>query len=115
MVYVDTVGSFTWAGFQAIAGALPRHAECAEAAEAHKYLSLYRVFSLHELLQLLHALGKALDQVQLRVQGEGLPLWAYSLSCVSAEGLRYPLKRSGRRCAVGGALCPCMGSLAVRA
>lgn len=74
MAYVDTVGSFTWTGFQAIAGALPRRAECADAAEARDYLSLYRVFSLHDLLHLLHALRKALaDQVWL--QSEGSPLF----------------------------------------
>ena len=64
VAYVDTVGSFAWAGFQAMAGALPRHAECAAAAEAQRFLDLYRVFSLHDLLQLLQALSKALDQVR---------------------------------------------------
>ena len=64
MAYVDTAGSFMWAGFQAMAGALPRHAECAGAAEAQRFLDLYRVYSLHDLLQLLHALSTALDQVR---------------------------------------------------
>ncbi len=63
VAYIDTAGSFAWAGFQAMAGALPRHAECAGAAEAQRFLDLYRVFSLHDLLQLLRALSKALDQV----------------------------------------------------
>ena len=77
VAYVDTVGSFAWAGFQAMAGALPRHAECADAAEAPRFLDLYRVFSLHDLLQLLHALSRALDQVwhpQLTVTGSLLLL-----------------------------------------
>ena len=63
VVYVDTVGSFTWAEFRAMAGALPRHAKSAGAAEAQQSLDLYRVFSLHDLLQFLQALSKALDQV----------------------------------------------------
>ena len=63
VAYVDTVGSFSWAAFRAMAGALPKHAEAAGAAEAQQFVDLYRVYSLHDLLQLLHALWQALDQV----------------------------------------------------
>ncbi len=81
VAYVDTVGSFAWEGFQAMAGALPRHAECADAAEAQRFLDLYRVFSLHDLLQLLHALSKTLDQVWApRAHGDGICPYSQTLS-----------------------------------
>ena len=62
-MYVDTVGSFTWARFSAMHDALPKQQGCAGRAESQAFLELYRVFTLHDLLQLLHALNQALEEV----------------------------------------------------
>lgn len=62
-MYVDTAGSFSWAGFSALHEALPKHGGFAALDEAKFFLDLYRVFTLHDLLQLLHALRHALDEV----------------------------------------------------
>lgn len=64
VAYVDTAGSFTWSSFSAMADALPKHAQCAPANEAQHYLDLFRVYDLHDLLHLLHALSRSLDEVR---------------------------------------------------
>ena len=61
VVYVDTVGAFSWGSFAAIYEALPK--QSASLAETCAHLDLYRVFTLRDLLQLLHALSQALAEV----------------------------------------------------
>ena len=61
VVYVDTVGSFSWGSFSAMYEALPK--QSASLAETQGHLDLYRVFTLRDLLQLLHVLSYALDEV----------------------------------------------------
>ena len=61
VVYVDTAGSFSWGSFAAMYEALPK--QSASLAEARAHLDLYRVFTLRDLLQLLHALTQALAEV----------------------------------------------------
>ncbi len=62
-MYVDTVGSFTWARFCAMHDALPKQQGFAGRAESQGFLELYRVFTSNDLLQLLFALNQALEQV----------------------------------------------------
>ena len=61
VLYVDTVGSFSWGIFSAMYKALPK--QSASLAETRSHLDLYRVFTLRNLLQLLHALSHALAEV----------------------------------------------------